>query len=365
MEQFLAALIATWSVALLVAGVAIIVGKFWPPGMTAYSWTWLWLGGGSVAAVMGAVIWTAVKGHSRLEAAYEIDRRFGLKERVATACSLTPDELATQAGQAVLDDAQRQILRVHVAERFAVAPGRRILWPVAAGILAVLSAVLIKESVTEATANAAPVGRGRPGEGLAQTLENAWPKTRRSAGQRIGRSRRSVDENRTRHGATGRHRKGRSEEGLARIERLVQGSAKRRDQLMAGDKLKNQLNQLKGMDGGPADKFAQAMKNGDFNKAADELQALQDKMAKGQLDPEEREKLADQLDRMQQSMQKAADAHEQARQDLKQEIDKQRQAATQGSRAIARAVGPGGATVAASPANAKNGSKAVRGRQMP
>jgi tetratricopeptide (TPR) repeat protein len=75
---------------------------------------------------------------------------------------------------------------------------------------------------------------------------------------------------------------------------------------------------------GPADKLARAMKNGDFKQALDELDKLKQKLRAGDMDDEDRAKLAKQLDQMKQKLQDVADAHKQAMNDLQEQIKQAR-----------------------------------------
>ncbi len=263
---------------------------------------------------------------SRWDAAYEIDRRFGLKERVSTACGLTDDERATPAGQAVVDDACQQILKVRVADGFAMAPPRGKLWPVPLAALAMLSTLWIKDTAREPVASAAPLAASTQVKNSAQSLEKRMAEKRAEARAKgldeAGDLLTKIEQGTRKIAET---EKADPKKALLELNDLSKDLQKRRDQLLAGDMLQKQLNQLKGLDGGPADKFAQDMKNGNFRQAAEELQKLQDKIANGQLDPQEKEKLAEQLEHMQQNLQKAADAHDQARQDLERQIAQQRQ----------------------------------------
>ena len=86
--------------------------------------------------------------------------------------------------------------------------------------------------------------------------------------------------------------------------------------------MRQQLNQLKNLQQGPADKIAQAMKQGDFAKAMEELKQLQDKLAAGDLDPEAQKQLAEQLQQMQDKLNEMVDAHREAKQKLQDEIDR-------------------------------------------
>ena len=74
-------------------------------------------------------------------------------------------------------------------------------------------------------------------------------------------------------------------QALVKLNDLAKDLEKRRDDLGGNDRLKEQLEQLKNLAQGPADKMADAMRQGDFQKAAQELKKLRDQIENGQLDP--------------------------------------------------------------------------------
>jgi hypothetical protein len=95
---------------------------------------------------------------------------------------------------------------------------------------------------------------------------------------------------------------------------------KRRQELGGGEKLQEQLKQLKDIHQGPADKLAEAMRAGDFKAAQEELKELREKLAKGNLDEKQKAELTKQLDQMEQKLNQLAKAHDQLKQDLKKQI---------------------------------------------
>ncbi len=76
----------TWStfIAFLIALVAIVIPKIWPLGLTdGRVWSIVWLCGAAVVGITGGVVWTLFHRRDELDAAIEIDLRYGLKERVS------------------------------------------------------------------------------------------------------------------------------------------------------------------------------------------------------------------------------------------------------------------------------------------
>ncbi len=76
-----------WCAALLVAALAIGLGKL-TPALDQQLWAIGWIGGSLCVGLAAAVVWTTMRQASTLAAALEIDRRFGLKERVSSTLSL-------------------------------------------------------------------------------------------------------------------------------------------------------------------------------------------------------------------------------------------------------------------------------------
>src|SRR5437868_6646569 len=101
-EQFLGRLIWCLLAALSLAAIAIAAPRVAVIEGLPANWDLGWLISGFVAAVFGAGVWTFVHNRSPIDAAIEIDRRFELRERVASSLSLSPEEQSSEAGQAVM-----------------------------------------------------------------------------------------------------------------------------------------------------------------------------------------------------------------------------------------------------------------------
>ncbi|HND52232.1 MAG TPA: hypothetical protein PLV92_07540, partial [Pirellulaceae bacterium] len=143
-EQFLR--IAPWTLfaALIVALVALAVPKLWVVAAVESDEGWNrwmigWLGGSFVVGLVAAAIWTWVKRHETFSAAVELDRRFGLKERVASSLALSAEERETEIGRALLDDAAKRVSTLEVGDRFQV----RLGWQAALPVLPLVAGLLL------------------------------------------------------------------------------------------------------------------------------------------------------------------------------------------------------------------------------
>jgi len=326
-EQFIAALAWWWFGAFALSSLALGIGKLLP-GLDGPVWTAAWLAGTAVGGLVGAALQTWFRRRSTLEAALEIDRRFGLKERVSSSLALNTDERLTDVGQALVADAADRVDRLEVSERFRVRAGRRAMLPLAPAALAFGLAMFVS-------------GRGEdnPALGTATEPEQAEQvkKSARQLQKKLAERRKEAEKlgladagdlfKKLTDGTKELSRKDVDrKQALVKLNDLAKELDKRRQQVGNSQQIKQQFKELKDLPKGPADKLAQAMENGDFSKAAKELEKLQQQLAKGDLDKQAKQDLAKQMQHMQKALEKAAAAHDQAKQELRQQIDKQRQA---------------------------------------
>jgi tetratricopeptide (TPR) repeat protein len=318
LQRFIAVLSWCWFGALLVAAVLIAVDKYYPLGVLP----WGWVAGGLGVGLAAAMVWTWLTRRSQLEAALEIDRRFGLKERVSSTFALGADQLDSPAGKALIEDALKRVDRLHVAEKFRVKLNRWTWLPLAPAALAFLLAMYLNPSA----------GENKAGGSIASKAERKAVKTSTEA------LRKKLIERRKEAREQGLKD---AEELFAKLEQgtkqlakadladrkqamvelndLAKDLEKRRQKLGGGDKLQDQLKQLKNIQQGPADKLAEAMRQGDFQQALKELKELRDQIEHGKLDAEAKAQLGKQLEEMEKKLRQVADAHKKLEQDLKQQ----------------------------------------------
>ena len=142
----------TWStfIAFLIALVAIVIPKIWPLGLTdGRVWSIVWLCGAAVVGITGGVVWTLFHRRDELDAAIEIDLRYGLKERVSSALALSPQERESEAGKALLQDAQNRISRIDVREHFQPQFSWHPLLPIVTAIVVFLVAFLVSDATRD------------------------------------------------------------------------------------------------------------------------------------------------------------------------------------------------------------------------
>ena len=229
----------------------------------------------------------------------------------------------------MVDDAVRRLDRVDVRDGFHVALSWRNLLPLVPAAAIFALAVFVPDATQEEEVEAAVTQSPDAArvQKAAQELKKRLARTEKKAEEQ-GLKETDLLFKQLQQGLNELTQKDNLErkDALVKLNDLAKNLEKRRDQLGGADKVREQLGNLKNLQQGPADKIANAIKNGDLGKAQEELKKLQDQMKDGKLTDEEKEQLNKQLEQMQEKLQGLAQAHEQAKQGLQQEIDRRKAA---------------------------------------
>jgi hypothetical protein len=113
-------------------------------------------------------------------------------------------------------------------------------------------------------------------------------------------------------------------QAAVKLNDLAKQLEERRQQLGGKDALQQQLQSMKNLGRGPAEKVADAMKQGDWQKTLEEVKELEKQLREGKLSDEGKEKLAKQLEQIKEKLEAAAQARQQAMEDLKKQIEQQK-----------------------------------------
>jgi hypothetical protein len=279
------------------------------------------------AGTLVALLWTGWQGYGKLATAMEIDARYGLRERVASSLSLDHPTAQTPAGQALLADARHALEQIDVTDRFPIRLGRRGWLPLLPAALVFLLATLVDDRQAQSSADPLQSQLTRKQlDDATNTLRKRLAERRKQATQAGLKDAEALlreleFEAQKLQDTNIRQRK----QALIKLNDLASQIARRQQKLGNGQELRKQFAQMKNLGRGPADKLADAMKQGQWNTASRELNKLRKQIAEGKLSPQAREELTKQLRRMQEKLQAAADARRQAVSDLKKEIETQRQ----------------------------------------
>jgi len=332
LEQFIS--IATWSlfVTLLVAVVGVAIPKIWVLAIDSQTWMWSWVGGSVGAGVLTAIIWTFCVRRSALEAAIEIDRRFGLKERVSSTLALGPEERETDIGKALVTDTARRVERIDVKDKFRLSPSWRNLLPLLpaaiVALLAILPNAVMKKS--EAATEMTPAQHSALQKKLVlmqqQLMKNQDEKKADDTNLKEGEFKQELAK---KLNNLANKENAERKDTMIKLNDLAHEIEKKKKEFGGAEELKKELGKLKEIEKGPADKFAEALKDGDLGKAQEELKKLVEAAKKGELKEEDKKALAKQLEKIKDQIEQKKQQKEQIKKELEEEVKKKMAAGDQ------------------------------------
>jgi hypothetical protein len=325
-EQFLHYLVWSAFVALAIAAIAIAVPQLVTIKELPADWATWWLSGAGVLSLLGAAAMTYIRRRTRLDAAMEIDRRYDLRERVASSLALRPSDLETPAGQALLHDAARRVDRLDINEKFRPAVDRRAWLPLVPGVL-VFCLVLFGTN-REAVSSVAPTLTAEAAAKVKQANEELQKKLaemQKKAGDKDLKNAEETLKQLEEKAKELEVGEADPKKSLVKLNNLAKQLEDRRAKLGTSEALKKQMEDMKQLNPGPAEKLAKAMKEGNWNKALDEIKALQDKIAKGDMSEQDKQNLQKQLEQMKEKVAKANEANKEAMENLKKQVEEQKQ----------------------------------------
>jgi hypothetical protein len=326
-EQFLSRLVWCTLAALVIAAIAIAVPRVVALENLSERWDTNWIIGTLIGALASAIVWTIVTNRSPLDAAIEIDRRFDLRERIASSMSLSPEQQSSEAGQAVVKDALRAVDRINVDEKFQVNLGQRALWPLVPAAVAFVLIMFVDPRPAQSGVD--PTATAKTEQQTKTAIE--------SLRKKMEEQRNKLDKDKNLEKAEGLFKQieqGTKElaekkkldpsKAAVKLNDLAKQLEERKQQLGGKEALQEQLQKMKSLGAGPAEKAAEALKQGDFKKAQDEIEKLAKEIRDGKMDAATKEQLAKQLEQMKQKLEAAAQAHQQAMDDIKKQIEQQK-----------------------------------------
>ncbi len=321
---------------LLTAGLVVGCVGFAIPRLWALNWTqgdaalsrWQtgWLLGGLVIALCGAIYgsWrTAVRSTT---AALEIDRRFGLKERVSSALNLSSQEAETPAGRSLLADAESRVAKIDVRDEFKIRLDHRAWWPLLpAAILAALFFVPAKTPPSAITVTETAAEQKTIETVIEETKRRIEEQTKRlaekgleKAAEEVRKLAREFDSLKSESGEL-------KKEALIKFNDVKKQLDELRSKTLDPEQLKQEFGRLKDLSVGPGKQFAEALKEGDFKEAQKILKDLANKIQNEKLDEADLAKLAENLKELSQSVDQVIKKFEEEKKSLQQQIEQAKQ----------------------------------------
>lgn len=313
-QRFLSAMVWSWAIGLAIVSAVIAGEKLLNRTLPGPDWMPFAVAGG--LGVLAAGLVALLSGPSRMDAAIAIDRVFHLNERLSSALTLPEDLRESPAGRALVADTIRKVADLDVAAEFGLKMPRRAWVVLIPGTVAVL--LLFAPALVPARVQA----RNTEVVDTRVMAKQTQALTRKIASQREAIDKQKFPE---------------AEKLLAAIQKKTDELAKappaakdklmvelnaltdalkdRQKQLGSPEQIDRQLKHLKEMGSqGPADEFAKELARGDFQKAAQELKKLQEKMASGKMSEAEKKQLKEQLGEMSKKLHELANLEQRKKQ---------------------------------------------------
>lgn len=321
--------IVYWSlfVGLLLAVTALAVPKIWhldflDSATSLQTWNYAWVAGGLLGGILFAIIWTVFGKQSHLSTAVEVDQRFKLKERLSSALSLTQQELESEAGQALVQDAQRRAETLDVREQFRWNPTWKVLLPLAPIIL-LLGLMFIPNATAIANPNASS---GADAEKKSQVaVEEARKKLKKKLEEMESKglkdSKLDIEALAKKIDNLSSEPNDEKRDALVKLNDIKKQLDERRKELGDSQSIKDQLQKMKEVSQGPAKKLTDALSEGQFDEAQKAIKELVEKLKNGEMSKIEQQKLVKDLQAMADQLDKLAEANEQKKQELQKKID--------------------------------------------
>lgn len=298
----------------LVACVVVLADKAFQFGLTLDILLASSLGGALVVA--GAIFFCTRR--TDLDAAMELDRAFGLKERVSTLLSISDNESAHAAIEALKADVERRTQKLIVAEKIPLQLPRIGLAPAIpfALLLAAFYLVGPLEWMQVASAKATTEKERKQIEAQTKVLskklaerkkeiaESALDEDLKELTAKLDEVSRELSEN----------KKVGVKEAVVQLSDMAKAIENKKRDLDSLKMVKQNLSKLPNLQDGPGKDLAKALKQGDFKEAVKQLDMLQDALNKQDMNPEEKEKLAKQLDQLQKQLKQLANLEEREKQ---------------------------------------------------
>ncbi|NND98726.1 MAG: hypothetical protein HKN47_15505 [Pirellulaceae bacterium] len=318
------ALSYTLFAALIVATIAIAIPAIWVINVDFDAWSYNWIGGSVVAALLAAGVYTFATAPSSDSVAAEVDRRFGLRERLSSSLSLGDHDRESEFGLALMADADKRASQLEVADRFALKPSRLGLLPFS--LIPILAIVLLLvEPVSQSDASSTMKSDQAEVEQVkkvaAQLKKRIQQQKRNADAKGLKEAKELFEKMEADLNKIAQKQNMNRKEAMIAMNDLKKELEERRNQLGSSEQMRKAMSQMKGLEAGPGDKVAKAIEKGDFGKAKEMVKDLASKMRDGKLSEQEKDQLKKQVEQMKKQLQDAVKQHEQKKQELQKKIE--------------------------------------------
>lgn len=309
-----------------IAAVAWVVPRlvYWEPLSTwaqHAAWEPAWGWGSVVLAVSLCLLSCWRTRANRLLAAEELDRRFGLKERVSSVLASSEAIADPAFYRALVADTQAKIDAVHVPDHFPISPR----WPLALPLfpMLLLLGLLFVPLALPSEEDVDSVLSEQERKALAEQIKEAKLKEKEDSidpdeelegSEMVKKAMEAAAETLQKKDVSKRE----AMVAINDVKKAVEDEQKRLGQTEA---LKERLKQLAEQSDGPAEKLNKALQQGDLSEAKSQMAQLAEKLATGQMTEEDQKRLGEQMEELKQQLDGIREAVEKEKQDLQRQID--------------------------------------------
>ncbi|WP_182865479.1 hypothetical protein [Stieleria mannarensis] len=310
--------------ALIVATIACAVPGVLAVEVDVQTWNTAWIVGSIVVAVLGALAYALATAPNRDRVALEVDKRFGLSERLSSSLSMSAADRESEFGLAVISDADRRADKIKIAEKFAFQPSRLGWLPLAITPILVLVLILVDpagpidpsagDEIDPAVAAQVKRASLQLKKRIEQQKRNAEAKGLKEAQDLFEKLEKDLNK------ITEKKNVDRKEAMIA-LNDLKKQLEERRDQLGSNDQMRKAMAQMNSLQAGPADEAAKSIAKGDFGKAEQAMRKLAEKMKDGKLTDKEKEQLQKQVQQLKNQLEKKIAEQKRKQEELKEKIE--------------------------------------------
>ncbi len=325
--RFGKALCVTLFAALIVATIAVAAPAIWVMEVDFNTWSQTWIVGSLVAALLAAVGYALSTAPTQTAVATEVDRRFGLRERLSSSLTLDDRDRDSDFGLALMADAEKRAAQLEIADRFALKPSRLGWLPIS--LVPVLAIVLLlvepAQQSNASSTSKTDIEQVKQVKKVAEQLKRRiQQQKRKAAAEGLKEAKELFEKMEADLDKLANKKSMDRKEAMIAMNDLKKELEERRGQLGSSEEMRKMMAQMKGLEAGPADKVAKSIEKGDFGQAKEMVKQLAKQMRDGKLSEQQKQQLKKQIEQMKEQLQKAAQKHEQDKKDLQRRIDQAR-----------------------------------------
>ncbi|MCG8653678.1 MAG: hypothetical protein MI861_27820, partial [Pirellulales bacterium] len=284
--RFGRALCVTLFAALIVATIAVALPAIRVMEIDYSTWNYAWVAGASVVALIAAAIYALVWAPSVESVASEVDKRFGLKERLSSSLTLDDLDKDSDFGVALVADAEKRAAQLEIADRFALKPSKLGWLPVSLVpllALVILLAEPAKETDASSTEKVDAVEVKQIQTVAAQLKKRIQQQRRKAESDGLKEAKELFEKMEADLNKITKREDLSRKDAMIALNDLKKQLEERREQLGSSEQMRKALSQMKGIESGPGEKVAKSIEKGEFGKAKEMAQQLANQMRNGSL----------------------------------------------------------------------------------